>query len=114
MIKYLGLLLSSDLSWTKHIEGICTKAKKILGLLYHRFYQYADQETLLQLYVSIVWPHLEYAAPVWDPHVKKYQDLLESTQKFARKMILTKNWDKGYDELLYDKLTLSCRQKVVP
>ena len=47
--KYLGLLLSSDLSWTKHIEGICTKAKKILGLLYHQFYQHANQETLLQL-----------------------------------------------------------------
>ena len=43
---------------------------------------------------------MEYAAQVWDPHLKKDQDLLESTQKFACKMI-TKNWDKGYDELLY-------------
>ena len=33
-------------------------------------------------------------------NLKKDQDLLESTQKFACKMI-TKNWDKGYDELLY-------------
>ena len=52
--------------------------------------------------VSIVQPHLEFAAPVWDPHMKKDQDLLESTQKFASKMI-TKNWDKGYDKLLYMK-----------
>ena len=72
--------------------------------LYRRFYQHTDQETLLQLYVSIVHPHLEYAAPVWDPHMKKDQDLLESTQKFACKMTdETKNWDKGYDELLYMK-----------
>ena len=39
--KYLGLLLTSDLSWSKHIEGICTKTKKILGLIYRRFYQHA-------------------------------------------------------------------------
>ena len=98
--KYLGLLLTSNLSWSKHIEGICTKTKKILGLLYRRFYQHANQETLLQFYVSIVRPHMEYAAPVWDLHLKKDQDLLESTQKFACKRII-KNWDKGYDELLY-------------
>jgi len=42
---------------------------------------------------------MEYAAPVWDPHLRKDQDLLESTQKFACKM-MTKKWDRGYDELL--------------
>ena len=31
--KCLGLFLTLDLSWSKHIEGICTKTKKILGLL---------------------------------------------------------------------------------
>ena len=84
--KYLGLLLSSDLSWTNNIEGICTIAKKILGLLYRQFYQHADQETLtLQLCISIVWPHMEYAAPVWDPHVRKDQDLQERTQSLPAK-----------------------------
>ena len=97
--KYLGLLFTSDLSWSRHIEGVCTKAKKILGLLYRRFYQHADQQTLRQLYISIVRPHMEYAAPVWDPHLRKDQDLLESTQKFACKL-MTKTWDRGYDELL--------------
>jgi len=47
--KYLGLLISSDLSWTPHIQNICSKARKIFGLLYHRYYKYSDQATLLQL-----------------------------------------------------------------
>jgi len=52
--KYLGLLISSDMSWSNHIKDICSKARKILGLLYRRYYQYADESTLLQLYMSLV------------------------------------------------------------
>ena len=80
--KYLGLLLTSDLSWSKHIEGACTKAKKILGLLYRRFYQHADQDTLRQLYISIVRPHMEYAAPVWG--TQKISVITASKKKKAK------------------------------
>jgi len=53
-LKYLGLLFISNLSWSTHIEGVCTKAKKILGLLYRHFYQHADQQTLCQLYIIYI------------------------------------------------------------
>ena len=43
MYKYLGILLSKDLSWSPHIDAVCTKARKILGLLYRRFYQFCNQ-----------------------------------------------------------------------
>ena len=97
--QYLGLLISSDLSWTNHIENICSKARKLLGLLYRRYYRFSDQNTLLQLYTSLVRPHFEYAAPVWDPHLQRNIQLLERTQKFACRMC-TKAWDTGYEELL--------------
>ena len=63
-------------------------------ILYCRYYQHADQQTLRQLYMSIVRPHMEYAAPVWDPHLRKDQDLLESTQKFACK-VMPKTWTEA-------------------
>ena len=98
--KYLGLLLSSDLSWTPHITSICSKAKRLLGLLYRRFYNFVeDRNTLKQLYLSLVRPHLEYACPVWDPHTVKDQTLLENVQKFALRMA-SKQWDSGYQDLL--------------
>ena len=97
--KYLGLLITSDLSWTTHINNICSKARRILGLVYRRFYGHSDVATLRQLYVSLVRPHLEYAAPVWSPYLQKDIAMLEKTQQFASR-ICTKNWDAGYHELL--------------
>ena len=85
--KYLGLLLTSDLSWTQRIESPCSKAKQILGLLYRRFYHHSSEQTLRQLYVSLVRPHLEYASPVWDPYLQKDVNLLERIQQFACKLL---------------------------
>jgi len=50
--KYLGVLLSHDLSWGKHIQSTCAKAKKILGLLYRQFYNHTHGNAMLQLYIS--------------------------------------------------------------
>ena len=69
--EYLGVILSSKLSFSQHIDSVCSKARKILGLLYRRFYNNASKDTLLQLYLSLVRPHLEYASPVWNPRTCK-------------------------------------------
>ena len=55
-------------------------------------------DTLKQLYLSLVHPHLEYAAQLWDPYA---QDIykLKSVQKFALKLV-SHQWDSSYDELL--------------
>ena len=97
--KYLGVILSSDFSWTPHIEFVCTKAKKLLGLLYRRFYKSAGSDTLLKLYTMQIRPHLEYAAPVWDPFTASNTKKLEDTQKFALKLCC-KQWNLGYQDLL--------------
>ena len=93
--KYLGILLSLDLSWSSHIDFICTKARKLIGLLYRRFYGNVDNHSLLELYSVLVRPHLEYAAPIWNPHFIKDTNKLESVQRFALKMCL-KQWNLGY------------------
>jgi len=61
--RYLGVIVSSDLSWTAHVKSICTKARKLVGLLYRRFHNDSGTNTLLELYMTLVRPHLEYAAP---------------------------------------------------
>ena len=109
--KYLGVLVQNNLIWSNHISGICTKAKQILGMLYRQFYNNSSPETLKQLYLSLVRPHLEYACQLWDPYTHHDINQLESVQKFALKMI-SHRWDIGYEELvnLVDLPTLKRRR----
>ena len=100
IFKYLGVLLSHDLSWGGHVQSICSKARKILGLLYRRFYNNAPGDSLLQLYLSLVRPHLDYASAIWSPHLMKDKDALENVQKLACRMATT-IWDSSYQDLLY-------------
>ena len=99
VFKYLGVLINTKLSWCDHIDGICNKARKILGLLYWRFYQDSSHSTLRALYITLVRPHLEYAAQLWDPHTSCDVNKLEAVQRFALRVI-SHQWDSTYQELL--------------
>ena len=80
-VRYLGVELTQDLSWSLHISHLCAKAWQLIGLLYRRFYKHANTATLLQLYKSFIRPLLEYCAVVWDRHLSKdiYRGLGESS-----------------------------------
>ena len=97
--KYLGVTFSSDASWTPHINTICLKSRKLVGMLFRKFYCHTDSHSLLKLYLSTVRPHLEYASSVWDPYLKKNIEAIEHVQKFALKVCL-KDWHSDYDTLL--------------
>ena len=95
-----------------HISKIRSKARKVVGLIYRQFYSMSSTPSLLQLYISLVRPHLEYASPVWDPFLVKDIQKLESVQKLALKMC-RKTWDSSYaDNLqLFSLPELSSRRK---
>ena len=97
---YLGVIVTSDLSWSEHIHVLCTRVKKMLGLLYRTFYLNASTTSLLQLYISLIRPFLEYACQVWNPHLAKDVEKLEKVQKFALK-VCVKQWDLDYTSLLF-------------
>ena len=84
--KYLGVLLSPSLSWSLHISTICSKARKILGLIFRHFYHFSTPVTILRLYTSLVRPILEYCSPVWSPTSVSLSHSLDSIQSFAIKL----------------------------
>ena len=99
-MKYLGVYISSDLSWSIHIDIITSKARRTLGFIYRKFYRNVNSSVLTKLYTTLVRPLLEYCCAVWDPHLQKDIEKLESIQRLACK-ICTKNWSASYSDQLH-------------
>ena len=50
-LKYLGVILSSNLSWTPQVERIVAKTQKLIRVLYRQFYQWTNPEVLTKIYI---------------------------------------------------------------
>ena len=87
--KYLGVTLQNNMKFDTHIDNICTKANKMLGLL-RRNLKSAPSKTKELGYKSVVRPILEYASSVWDPHSKKDIRKIEKIQRRAARFVLNK------------------------
>ena len=85
-VKYLGITITKDLSWEKHIHNITCKANSQLGFI-RRNVRARSIKTREKLYNTLVRPHLEYAASVWDPHVTKQKQAIEKVQRRAARWV---------------------------
>ena len=69
-------------------------ANKVLGMI-KRSFGVRDKDVILQLYKSLVRPHLEYSIQAWRPYFQKDIDLIEGVQRRATKLISDVK-DKSY------------------
>ena len=99
-ISDLGITVSSDLSWFKHIENIAAKANKTLGLIKRISKGITDFSTRILLFCTLVRPKLEYASNVWSPRAVKHRSLIENVQRRATKFILNYPKEMTYRERL--------------
>ena len=97
-VKYLGVTLSSKLTWSEHITNISKAAKRQIGLIPRQLHQ-APVDVRRKIVQTTILPKLEYCSAVWDPHQKQDIARLDSAQQFAGRMVL-RNWTTGTDELL--------------
>lgn len=68
-VKDLGILLSSDLTFSEHISYICNKASRALGFLKRNCNEFQNIECLKIVYISLVRSILEYGSIIiWSPY----------------------------------------------
>ena len=96
-VKYLGVTLSSKLTWSEHVTTICKAAKRQIGLIHRQLHQ-ALVDVRRKIVHTAILPKLEYCSAVWDPHHKQDIAKLDSVQKFAGRMVL-RNWTADIADL---------------
>ena len=80
VLRDLGIIVSSDLSWTPHISNIVSRARGIASWALSVF-KTRDKLTMLTVYKSLVRSILEYCCPLWNPSSPSDIQLLEGVQR---------------------------------
>ena len=79
-VKYPGLLMYCNLSWSFHINYISTKVSKSVGLI-AKLGHFVPQETLITLYWALIHPYLNYGIAIWGQSSKSLFNKLFSLIK---------------------------------
>ena len=93
--RYLGVTVSGDLKWNRHITKVVNKANSTLACL-KRNVKVPCKEVKAAAYTALVRPHLEYAASVWDPppskdrKTKGLANKLEMVQRSSARWVFSK------------------------
>ena len=83
--KDLGIRFKDDLSFDEHIAAKVKKGTSLGdwgggggGLIRIYFTHRIDINMFRTLFTAIIRPHLEYGAPIWNPHSKKLITMIEN------------------------------------
>ena len=82
----LGVITDKALNFSEHINTKVNKANRNLGIIFRTF-TFMGKEMFLNLYKSLVRPHLEYAITACAPLHKKDMIIIENVQRRATKLV---------------------------
>ena len=85
-VRDLGVMVSSNRSWSPHIEHITEVARKMASWVLSAFRD-RTPTVMLTLYKSLIRSRLEYCSPVWNPSkISDIQKLENIQRSFLRKI----------------------------
>jgi hypothetical protein len=111
---YLGVEIQDDLRWDDHINKITNKASRTLGMLRRNLWG-CNVQTKSLAYLSLVRPQIEFAASVWDPHLKKHCHKLDMIQRRGARFAVSDYRTTSSASEMIDRLKwqdLAVRRKV--
>ena len=96
--KFLGVVVDQSLSWKEHIIYIKGKIARGVGII-RKCKKIFNQNTLLNLYYSFVYPHLYYNVETWGSTCKTYLHCLSKLQKSCVRLLTLKFNESSFKSL---------------
>ena len=84
--KYLGVTISNNLKWEKHISAKTSRVNNTLHFI-SRTLRHCPENAWQLVYFTLVRSTLEYSCTVWDPHYGKDTDRLEMVNRRAARVV---------------------------
>ena len=107
--KYLGVIITNNLSWSSHVNSLASDASRKLGIIARVFIK-CNRQVKCNLYKQIILSKLDYCSTVWDPYCVGHIKVLEKVQKRAARVVLGK-WDIDYKLVLNELKWLSLHKR---
>ena len=85
-IRYLGVLLDSQLSWKFHIEHVAQKISKSIGII-AKLRHFVPRQTMFSIYKALIAPYVNYGICSWGNAAKTHLQRVLVLQKRALRLI---------------------------
>ena len=95
-MKDLGVQLSNDLTFSKHIEKTVKTCRKTLGWVMRTFTT-RSKDTMKVLWNSMIQSRLDYCSQLWSPSLQSEIEKIEDVQRQFTKRI------EGMENLPYQE-----------
>ena len=110
--KALGLIIDDNLRWNHHIDYICSKVKRNIGVI-GRTRGCIPKRSSVQLYHSLVEPYFRYGNTIWGFCDKNLIDKLQCLQNRVCRIITGTGYENAdHPSLLKELGLLSIRQLI--
>ena len=92
--------LDENLSWKFHVNLICSKISKTVGII-AKLRHYVPRKSLLTLYNSLILPYISFGISAWGQAAKCHLDKLLKLQKRAIRFINFVDFQSSAIQLFY-------------
>ena len=88
--NFIGINIDEHLTWKHHIDEICKKIRKDVGIIY-KLRHFVTRQVLMMIYNAFILPHITYGIEVWGGTYTTYLNQIFVIQKRAVRAMTFKN-----------------------